>query len=62
MSSFPRYRFQDFASRIRKAETLETLKNLDSSLDRLYNAGIFTPNQLMSLDLLIVDKKIELEG
>ena len=55
--------YKAFASRIRKAETLETLEHLDRSLDRLYNiAGVFTPNQLKRLDLLIVDKKIELEG
>lgn len=54
--------YKAFTSRIRKAETLETLKNLDRSLDRLYNAGIFTTSQLKRLDLLIVDKKIELGG
>lgn len=49
--------FQAFAKRIEKANDLDEILKLDLSLDRLYNNGIFTTNQVSRLDLKLCDRK-----
>jgi hypothetical protein len=48
--------FQAFKARIEAAATLRDVERLSLSLDRLFNAGIFNPDQLARLDLLIIEK------
>ena len=53
--------YQAMARRIEKAKTIIDLNKLDSSMNRLWDAGFLTPNEFMRLDLKIVDKKIKYE-
>ena len=46
------------AQRISKAETVEEIRKLERSLDRLYNAGVFTVKEFIKLDGKMVDKSI----
>lgn len=48
--------YKSFAARIEKAKSLGELKNLEKSLDRLYNAGVFTVGEYSRLDGLILNK------
>jgi len=48
--------YKTMTNRVRKAKTAEDIKNIETSLDRLYNAGIFTPNEYMRIDKLIMWK------
>lgn len=45
--------FQSMRDRIFKCKTLEELKKVEVSIDRLFNNGIFTASQLQRLDSLI---------
>ena len=54
--------YASMTARINKATTLESIEKLDKSLDRLYNAGIFTVSELQRLDAKLCDKLIALEG
>jgi hypothetical protein len=53
--------YTSFTKRIRAANTLSDIMALDTSLTRLYDAGIFTPKELGRLDLLILQRIIEIE-
>ena len=53
--------FETMANRVRKAWTTEDIKKLEISLDRLYNAGILTPNEYMRIDNLIMRKLYQIE-
>ena len=53
--------YQTMAQRINKADTLVALAKVESSLDRIFNAGIFTVNEYSKLDSKIVDKQIAIE-
>lgn len=53
--------YKTMANRVRKAWTTEDIKKLEISLDRLYNAGIFTPNEYMRIDNLIMRKLYQIE-
>jgi len=46
-----------FKTRINKAKTQQDLDRLDISLDRLWNAGIFTQSEFIRLDSAILDKR-----
>ena len=48
-------------ARIRKAKTRAYIDRLESSLDRLYFAGVFTPNELGRLDSLLMDTKAKIK-
>ena len=48
--------YKTMTNRVRKAKTTEDIKKIETSLDRLYNAGIFTPNEYMRIDKLIMWK------
>ncbi len=53
--------FETMANRVNKAWTTEDIKKLEISLDRLYNAGILTPNEYMRIDNLIMRKLYQIE-
>lgn len=53
--------YQAMVQRINQANTIETLAKVESSLDRIFNSGIFTVNQYSKLDSKIVDKQIAIE-
>jgi len=53
--------YQTMAQRINKADTLAALAKVESSLDRIFNAGIFTVNEYSKLDSKIVDKQVAIE-
>lgn len=51
-----------FAARIKKAETLDELRRLEASLDRIWNAGdLLTASQFMRLDGAIMDRLVAIE-
>ncbi len=54
--------YRSAVERIRKSNTIEQLEKLDVSLERLYKIGIFSLSQFGTLDLMVMDKKIALEG
>ena len=53
--------YKTMTNRVRKAWTTEDIKKIEISLDRLYNAGIFTPNEYMRIDNLIMRKLYQIE-
>ena len=52
--------YMTFSNRIKKAETLQSLNILDSKLNKLYAAGIFTAPQVQQLDDKIINRKEKL--
>jgi len=52
--------YKAMAQRINKAETMEEIRKLERSLDRLYNAGVFTVKEFAKLDGKMVDKSTEM--
>ncbi len=54
--------YQSALQRINTAETIDKLAKVETSINRVYDAGFFTANQLMRLDDRIVDQYIKLEG
>jgi hypothetical protein len=54
--------YTSFKTRINKATTLQDLDRLDISLGRLWNAGIFTQSEFISLDSAILDKRDLING
>lgn len=53
--------YKAMTERIQKVKTLADAQKIGPSLDRLYNAGLFTPNELQKLDIMLTDKQIELQ-
>ena len=53
--------YQTMVQRINQSNTLEALVKVESSLDRIFNAGIFTVNEYSKLDSKIVDRQIVIE-
>lgn len=53
--------YASFAERIRQAETPAQFDRLEQSLDRLYNAGVFTVSQFARLDGILIDARIAAE-
>lgn len=50
------------AKRIRECKTHVDFDRVSQSMDRIFEAGVFTTNEFMRLDGLMVDRKIELEA
>lgn len=53
--------YSAMTARIRKAKSGADVASLESSLDRLYSAGVFTPNELGRLDSLLMDTNAKLK-
>jgi hypothetical protein len=53
--------YQAMTQRINRANTMEALAKVETSLDRIFNNGIFTINEYSKLDQKIVDKRINIE-
>ena len=54
--------YQSMVKRINQAETEEGFIKLHESLDRLYNAGIFTVSEFRRLDLKMLGAELEKES
>lgn len=50
--------YQSLVERINNENTYEGLKRLEISLDRLYNAGIFSVSEFKRLDSKIIEKLV----
>lgn len=48
--------YQSAIKRINEANSVEALKRLEKSFERIYNAGQFTPSELAKLDTKIMEK------
>ena len=53
--------YQAMAQRINKANTIEALAKVETSLDRIFDNGIFTINEYSKLNQKITDKWINIE-
>jgi len=49
-----------FKARIAKAQTDADFDKLDTSLERLYNNGIFTASELGALDVILMEQRVAL--
>ena len=49
-----------FKARIAKAQTDADFDKLDTSLERLYNNGIFTASELGALDVILMEARVAL--
>ena len=54
--------YQYSISKIKTAKTIEQLSKVEDWLERMYNAGVFTPSELRELDCKLVDHSLKLEG
>lgn len=54
--------YQYSISKIKTAKTIEQLSKVEDWLERMYNAGVFTPSELSQLDRKTVDRFLQLEG
>lgn len=54
--------YKAFIKRINVASTMEQLNELDEKIDKIYNAGCMSANELSRLDIKILNKKIEIEN
>ena len=52
--------YSSFRKRVDKATNLDDIKKLNKSLDRLWNAGIFTQAEFIKLDHLVMLKQDKL--
>ena len=52
--------YQIFSNKINSSKTKDDLKSNEVSLRRLFDAGIFTENQLIKLDYKIIQRYIEM--
>jgi len=52
--------YASMAKRIRSCQSAEDFSKVNQSLERLYNAGVFTASELGRLDSLAVDCQIQL--
>jgi len=48
--------YKAFNNRINEAQTTEQFQRLEKSLARLFDNGIFTPEQYTRLDIKLMDK------
>jgi hypothetical protein len=53
--------YQSALERINKANDAESLLKVEESLERLWNAGIFTRDQFSKLDDILVEKLISID-
>ncbi len=54
--------YQYGISKIKTAKTIEQLSKVEDWLERMYNTGVFTPEELGQLDRKLVDHSLKLEG
>ena len=54
--------YQYSLSKIKTAKTVEQLDKVEVWLEKMYNAGVFTPSELSQLDRKTVDRFLQLEG
>ena len=54
--------YQYSLSKIKTAKTVEQLDKVEVWLEKMYNAGVFTPNEFHRLDCKLVDHSLKLEG
>jgi len=54
--------YQYSLSKIKTAKTFEQLDKVEVWLEKMYNAGVLTPSELSTLDGVLVDKHLKLEG
>jgi hypothetical protein len=47
--------------RVKKCQTLQDCDNLETSLHRIWNNGIFTASEFTRIDSALVARKIEIE-
>lgn len=52
--------YSSFVERIESENTYKGLKKLETSLDRLYNAGIFSVSEFKRLDTKILNKLVSI--
>jgi exonuclease VII large subunit len=50
--------YQSMAKRIRAAGSGKEMDKIEASLDRLWNAGVFTTREVLRLHVLIMDQAI----
>ena len=53
--------YRAISARIRCAKTSSDIVRMDKTLDRLYNAGILTPNQFGRLCTLLMERNATIE-
>ena len=53
--------YQSALERINKANDEESLSQLEESLERLWNAGVFTANEFSKLDDKLLSKLISID-
>ena len=54
--------YQYSLSKIKTAKTFKQLDKVEVWLEKMYNAGVLTPSELSTLDGVLVDKHLKLEG
>ena len=54
--------YQYSLSKIKTAKTVEQLSKVEDWLEKMYNAGVFTPSEFRRLDRKTVDRFLQLEG
>mgnify|MGYP003628052087 FL=1 len=54
--------YQYSLSKIKTAKTVEQLSKVEVWLEKMYNAGVFTPSEFRRLDCKLVDHSLKLEG
>lgn len=54
--------YSAMAKRIKACKTLEEIRRCEKSLDRLYNARIFSASEFMHLDNVVMQQYIKIEG
>ena len=53
--------FASAIERVNKCQTLQDCDNLETSLNRIWNNGIFTALEFARIDSALVTRKIEIE-
>ena len=54
--------FASAIERVNKCQTLRDCDNLETSLHRIWNNGIFTASEFARIDSALVARKIEIES
>ncbi len=54
--------YQYAISKIKITKTIEQLSKVEDWIERMYNAGVFTLEELVELDRKLVDHSLKLEG
>lgn len=53
--------YKSAVKRIRAVNSVDAAIKLEKSIGRVYNAGFFTEKELGRLDLMLLDRRIQLE-